>query len=37
MVNVEQRQVVSVDVGEAHLGLISLLLHLVRPYKTLRN
>lgn len=37
MVHVEQSQVVTVYVGEAHLGLVRRLLGLVGAYKTLRN
>ena len=35
VVDVEEGQVISVYVGEPHLGLVSLLLDLNRPHKTL--
>lgn len=37
VINVEQRQVVSIDVCKAHLRLVGLLLHLIRSHKTLRD
>lgn len=37
MVNIQQRQVITVDVRKSHLGLVRLLLHLIRTHKTLRD
>ena len=37
VIDVEHRQVISVDVGEAHLGLVRLFLGVTRPHEALRN
>lgn len=37
MINVKQRQVISIDVCKTHLSLICLFLHLIGSHKTLRD
>lgn len=37
MVNIQQRQVITINMCKTHLTFISLFLHLIRSHKTLRD